>query len=654
MVAKALDWLVGNISEFDPFKGGRPFEIKHGQKVGELAILLHAYASLTGDRDSEHVERIVSLLASVQKNPAFTDRLLRSPVEFVLFAEVYAALRSLGHDDPNQRELIQRVIDAHFLDHTERLPHRTMDIVSCLEWGEFRHAFPSLESLYASSILGRVPMPAFLNEDALYFLTHVIMFLYGFGIRRDVNLPAECTRNLGPVLSALLISCSAEHHWDLLAELLMCWDCIGLAPTSVSERAWEILLELQNEDGAIPGPEWAEKLHQVIEQKQKDHQPDEPGFYFDHHYHTTLVSIIAGSLHLNRLESPLESSITRQQEPVLVLEDTIKQDSRNPGFRREASGPLSSDASRLISRSRQWLDQLICAAEQSEIKRPEVLSNILLGYWICDSLTASTRAAFPAAARRVGETLTREDLKDELDWSKTSPALKLVVASLLSSQKIFVPFLHSQEGFLRRAVMALNGSPAGDAIADMLLCEKRVLLHVMGLHPCPGRIDFSEVRDFARTLPLTDPQSCVDELLLRIHSYTLFGTSSVELKQSDYWIAELLTGLAMTFFRKYDLLMGCRILRSLGYLVGDCKATDTCLDFLSLHQRVEGSFGFFGPEQYGLLNTTAEKSSLEVNLTLPITIECLWTLGEGNDPRWRLYQTIPQVGPITDETRFKI
>jgi hypothetical protein len=643
MVAKALDWLVGNISEFDPFKGGRPFEIKHGQKVGELAILLHAYASLTGDRDSEHVERIVSLLASVQKNPAFTDRLLRSPVEFVLFAEVYASLRSLGHDDPNQRELIQRVIDAHFLDHTERLPHRTMDIVSCLEWGEFRHAFPSLESLYASSILGRVPMAAFLDEDALYFLTHVIMFLYGFGIRKDVTVPAERTQNLGPVLSALLISCSAEHHWDLLAELLMCWDCIGLAPTFVSERAWEVLLQLQKEDGAIPGPEWAEKLHQAIEQKQKNHQPEELGFYFDHHYHTTLVSIIAGSLHLNRLESPT----ARQQETVLIFEDTIKQDPRNLSIRREASGPLSPDKSRLISRARQWLDQLIRAAAESEIRRPEVLSRILLGYWICDSLTATTQDTFPAAARRVGEALTKVDLRNELDWSKTTPALKLIVASLLSSQEVFVPFLHSQEGFLRRAVMALNGSPPGDATTDMLLCEKRVLLHVMGLHPRPGRIDCSEVRDFARALPLTDPQSCVDELLLRIHSYTLFGTSSVEMKHSDHWIAELLSGLAMTFFRKYDLLMGCRILRSLGYLVGDRKATDTCLDFLSLHQRVEGSFGFFGPEKYGLLNTTAEKSSLEVNLTLPITIECLWTLGEGNDPRWRLYQTFPQVG-LTD------
>lgn len=639
LVARALDWLVGNISEFDPFKDGRAFEIKHGQKVGELAILLHAYTTLTGDRDSEQVQKIASLLASVQRKPAFTDRLLRSPVEFVLFAEVYASLRSLGYDNPNQREMIQRVIDARFLDHTERLPHRAMDIVSCLEWGQFRHDFPSLEALYASSILGRVPMAPFLDEDALYFLTHVIMFLFGFGIRTDVALPPERTQNLEPLLSALLISCSAEHHWDLLAELLMCWDCIGLGPTFVSEQAWEILLHLQKEDGAIPGPEWAEKLHQAIEQKQQNQSPAEPSFYFDHHYHTTLVSIIAGSLRLNRLDAPTSTP----PEARLILEDPVKQAQRDSSINRATSGPMTPDQSRLISRARQWLDQLISAAAENEIRRPEVLSRVLLGHWICDSLASTTHDAFPVAARRVGAVLAKKD--KELDWSKTAPALKLMVASLLSSQHVFVPFLHSEEeGFLPRAVLALNESEPLDARTDMLLCEKRVLLHALGLHPCPDRIEWSELRDFARSLPLTDPQPYIDELLLRIHSYTLFGTRSVEIGQSDYWIVELLAGLAMTFLRKYDLLMGCRILRSLNYLFGDRNAMGTGLDFLRLHQRIEGSFGFFGPERYGRFKTTAEEFALEVQLTLPITIECLWTIGEGTDPNWRLYQTLPPVG----------
>ncbi|HMH41895.1 MAG TPA: hypothetical protein VK557_00305, partial [Pyrinomonadaceae bacterium] len=279
MVADALEWIVRNLDEFYPFKDGRPFEIKHGQKVGELAILLQSYVSLTGNRDCEPVKQISSLLISIQENPAFTDRLVRSPVEFVLFAEMYSALRSLGHDNQDQREMLQRVIDARFLDHTERLPHRAMDIVSCLEWGGFRHHFPSLEALYFTSMLASVPNAAFLDEDAIYFLTHVIMFLHSFGTRKEIGAPLP-EKTLGRVLSTLLIACCREHHWDLIAELLLCWDCIGLPPTFITRRAWASLLDEQREDGAIPGPEWAEKLH-------KSQNVDDAGaadIYFSHHY----------------------------------------------------------------------------------------------------------------------------------------------------------------------------------------------------------------------------------------------------------------------------------------------------------------------------------------------------------------------------------
>ena len=636
MVANAFDWIVDHLEEFDPFKGGRPFEIKHGQKIGELAILLLAYASLTGDHKSEHIKKLISLLVSVQKNPAFTDRLPRSPVEFVLFVEVYASLRSVGHDDLDQRELIQRIIDARFLDHSERLPHRAMDIVSCLEWGEFRHNLPSLESLYATSILARVPNAGFLDEDAVYFVTHVIMFLYSFGTRRDIPVPLEQTNALQTLFSNLLIACAQEHHWDLLAELLLCWDCIGLAPTFISQRAWEELLKVQKEDGAIPGPEWAERLLKA--QKTNETRPED--VYFDHHYHTTLVSIIAGCVHLNQLET----FPAQPEDAPVVFEGITKGDHLNLSPGRSQADPLSQDQLRSISRARRWLDQLFLTRPEIEIKRPEVLCKILLGYWICDSLNGTVRETFPKLAHQIGETLTLAELNDMPDWSKTAPALKLIVAALISSQKAHVPYLHhSPDGFLHQAADALNGSPVTDPATDMLLCEKRVLLHAMGLHPAVGRVELAEVRNFARALSLTASGSEIEGLLLRIYSHTLFGTEAAELKSSDWWLVELLAGLAITSLRKYDLLIGCRILRSLCYLGVNGESMASSVDFLSLHQRLDGAFGFFGVEQYELFSTMKEKPSLDIDLNLPITVESLWTLAEVHNSDWRLYQTVPPV-----------
>src|SRR5262249_37039414 len=157
-------------------------------------------------------------------------------------------------DDQNARGLIQRVLDAGFLDHTERLPHRMMDVKSCLDWGEFKHEFPTLDLLYNSSILGQVPSPLFLNEDAIYALTHVVMFLYGFGTRKQTSIPVEQYDEFRLNLSVLLVIMCQEHHWDLLSELLLCWECVGYASTDIYERAWKALLSVQNADGAIPGP----------------------------------------------------------------------------------------------------------------------------------------------------------------------------------------------------------------------------------------------------------------------------------------------------------------------------------------------------------------------------------------------------------------
>lgn len=633
MVADALGWIVRNLEEFDPFKDGRPFEFKHGQKVGELAILLHAYASLSGDHNSEPVQRILSLLVSIQKNPAFTDRLLRSPKEFILFAEVYASLRSCGHDDLDQRELIQRVIDARFFDHSERLPHRAMDIVSCLEWGDFRHPLPSLESLYDSSILGRLPNAGFLDEDAVYFLTHVIMFLYSFGTRTDISVPPDQREGLESLLSNLLIAHCEEHHWDLLAEVLLCWDCIGFPPTFVSARAWEELLKIQRDDGAIPGPEWAEKLRQ----SQKIDESGSAEVYFDHHYHTTLVSIVAGCVHLKRLASlPAPGPTT-----VDTIQDERAEPQQTPDLQPLHPGAPSLDELRSISRARQWLDDLSGTLLESETVRPEVLSKILLGHWVCDSRTANAGRAFRESAVRIGEALTLAEANDRVDWSKTAPALKLMVGALLSSQEVFVPFLHSRDGFLRLATEAMNATPATEPFADMPLSEKRVLLHAMALHPPPIRIEFSEVKTFARGLSLSEPGSAIEELLLRIHSHTSFGTVRANVKHSDRWIPELLAGLAITYFRKYDLLTGSRILRALCYLGAPAESLAPGIGFLKVHQRPDGAFGFFGIESYELRDKVPDRLALDIELSLPVTIECLWTLAEASNANWRLYQTFP-------------
>ena len=68
------------------------------------------------------------------------------------------------------------------------------------------------------------------------------------------------------------------------------------------------------------------------------------------------------------------------------------------------------------------------------------------------------------------------------------------------------------------------------------------------------------------------------------------------------------------------------------------------MDFLRLHQRPEGAFGFFGAEERKL-REAAPRISVENELYLPVTLECVWALAEGLDPRWRLFESLPPAVP---------
>src|ERR1700694_3810345 len=131
-----------------------------------------------------------------------------------------------------------------------------MDIASRLAGGGFEPPWPSLRQLYGSSILGATPSALLLGEDGTYGLTHVLMYLYGFGIRR-ASIPKRQRESLRRLLSMLLVGVSQDRHWDLLAELLLCWEAIGYPATALSNRCWKALLGAQQEGGSIPCPEWA-------------------------------------------------------------------------------------------------------------------------------------------------------------------------------------------------------------------------------------------------------------------------------------------------------------------------------------------------------------------------------------------------------------
>ena len=298
LLEQALTWIDRHLEDFDPFRGGRAFEMNNGQRVGELALLLQAYVMLTGDRQSPRVHRMAALLKSIQHHREFADRPLRSQVDFVLVTLVYSALRSVGYENVQQRELLERLLRLNYVMHTERLPYRLMEVVFCTDWAGLRHSLPSMNSLHGRSILADIPCPLYLHDDDIYAITHVLMYFFALGTRTGVALPTREPKRLNQTLSTLIVMACQDHHWDLLAELLLCWDCLGNEASVIYERGWQALLEIQNDNGSLPGPEWAQKIHGAA--PLKGATPDPDFLRFTHYYHTTLVSCVSALVRLRR------------------------------------------------------------------------------------------------------------------------------------------------------------------------------------------------------------------------------------------------------------------------------------------------------------------------------------------------------------------
>ncbi len=635
--AHALQWMVSHLDRFVPVSIEPPYEPVRGKKLIELAVAVYLYSRFTGDHDSEPVRRVVAALRGLLERPDFADRLMRFPAEFIVVCDVYAVLRLLGHDDPAMRDVIQRAIDAGYVQYTERPPHRVMDVRLTLEWGAFRNALPDMDALCSASILSRIPSALYLHREAAYALTHVVMFLYEYGLRQHSTADSLDVASLQHTLSDLIVVYCQERDWNLLGEVLLCCDCVGLRATPVYEQGWEAFLSVQRADGAFPGPERVplDQRESAVPQNEADGSPTPRDFERD--YHTAVVGLIATSSHLARIER-----IERDSGLASAGDVDAPRAPRDSEIRyAPTSERLMAAAARAISRTRDGLGRLLDAAiHRDEDASPRRYYEIMLASWICHSLPSSSGGAFAETARRIGERLSARPEQDEAHLAQIPLTLTVMVAAILAAQGIAPPYLTA---FVRRAADVLLRVPDDDPIADLALCEKRALFHSLGMHPAPHPMGHGELMRYVQTLALTAPREQIDGLLLRVNSQTGYGTSSGTPSPLEGWVEDVLAGLACHALRQYDFVRGCELVRALSYLGASTSATArACVNFLCLHQRADGTFGFFGPEE-AILKGEDAGPALELDLRLPITLDCIWTLREATDDGWRLFNALPQL-----------
>jgi hypothetical protein len=627
--SRALDWTDRHLDLFDLFDGDRAFEMKRGQRVGELAILVHVMHDVRGEGTSPRLHRMVTLLERIRDHPEFGDRVMRSPIEFVLFAEVYARLRAVGSENFRMRSLLMRAVSADMLRQTERVPHRLMDIRACLDLAQIECPLPCLESLFERSILATMPSAVWVGEDDLYALTHVLMFLTGFGTRQEQRLSIERRESIGDLLGTLIAIAAMDRHWDLLAEFLICWKGLDLGVHQIVERAWEALEAAQNEDGSIPGPAW------IRHHDERDRCTSENSWrelVFSHHYHTTLVSALAGMLWAARpaCERQTRDCTVGRPSPVLTT----------------SSSTIAEQLTRAAGSAQSWLEKIGRALICESFPKAQPMSLVVLGLWLSHAIAHGEARSLPSLIREIGIRLIELDKQADPAWSAVAPPLKVIVSTIFASQSVHIPYLHSPGGFLERVQLVLASRASG--VQEHGFGQLECLLRAVGLAspaPEPQCLDSASIEGLARSVPSHQGPESMQSLFEELAAAGRWGLGVGHVDRASEWLLELASAWGLYALRRYDLIAGANRLRVVGWCNPGNKATRANLhhgiEFLLQQQRPEGDFGFLGPElrRYREMDPPGPG---EIELRLLVTTECMWTLAEAVRPSWRLYSSLPR------------
>ncbi len=257
------------------------------------------YVAVTEDTASPGVQRTAQLFQAASKRADFIDRTLRFPADIVNYAELCAAVDVLGGDAGELRHRLQTAVDAGVISQIERLPHRLLELRVALDWAGVVHELPPLNDICAETILGKALSAPLLSDSAIYAITHVIFFASRFGLVKRALPDWLRSAAVRTLLCDLLVVASQARNWDLLGELLLCWDCIGFQHDLVSTAGWATFLDAFRHDGAVPpSPASGVNSSTKAEDMVAEHADEKSDFH--RVYHTTLVAVLAGTALLNR------------------------------------------------------------------------------------------------------------------------------------------------------------------------------------------------------------------------------------------------------------------------------------------------------------------------------------------------------------------
>ena len=584
-LAKALGWLDANAAHF---AWGETQTAEGGKHALELGIALHALARPGGALASpahELPRALYDIFSAIAERDDVRLSPPRSMQRVLLQAMLDSLLRDAGRHSPIGLEPSRAALRAGVGAHEELAAYLRMEEQMFLDWAGLDHDLPSPAALAAQSMLARRLSALRLNEAGAYQLTHDIMFLGeldpahpAYGTTPLDRASSDSVTDTTPprqVLADLMIVFVGEPHWDLLGELLLCWDCLDLPDDATVHACRAAFLAAQDADGSTPADGRQPAEPEVAE------TPDQR---FRRRYHTTLVRALMHDGQARRAAASRASAPSHRTSPA-------------------GARPLF-DAGR-------DLDWLTGQLDRAGAGAAAAICGLIVGARLCAALEPDLAAEARSLRSRAAERLDAV-----AEFRNAPPALLLVAFAALREDGWTAPGL---ERYVDQVVQVLGGVASSDPHADLAFHEKRWLLHRLGLGPEPPPLVGVEACRMIADLGVQPTDEALQSAILAAESASRYGLSPCE-RSGD--AAEVLARHAVRLLRRDDLVRGGAAIRAAHHLspLAASRRDEILLDLL-LRQGPSGGYGHL---------VTAEHLPFDrdLQLHLPNTLAVLSAMAE--------------------------
>jgi hypothetical protein len=215
--------------------------------AAETAILLREIACVPDAALAAEATRLAHRLAPIARSPRVVAALAIRPAVARDVAAPHIVLTAMGVGAPEVQAALDAALQSTVAGARERLPHRALeqDWLDAVRLG----AVSSDRWVPETALVRGLDLPG-ANRDDLYAFTHAVAYATDFGRWKppaDID-PGQATAVAESALAAVLDA----DDFDLAAELLLTWPCLGEAMSSTARFAFDVLRRVEDEAGVLP------------------------------------------------------------------------------------------------------------------------------------------------------------------------------------------------------------------------------------------------------------------------------------------------------------------------------------------------------------------------------------------------------------------